>query len=97
MSPISQFYDRAFNLLESETIRKAMDITQEPPAIRERYGFGASPMSRGEVNGGGGEMGFARQMRGVIRCSLADWLKPASHLSTFMIVDSRGRTGMSAM
>jgi hypothetical protein len=41
-----------------------MDITQESPEVRERYGFGAAPISKGEVNGGGGELGFARQMRG---------------------------------
>jgi hypothetical protein len=63
-SPLAKFYDKAFQLLESEPIHRAMDITQEPSAIRERYGFGAAPVAKGEVNGGGGEMGFARQMRG---------------------------------
>lgn len=63
-SSISRYYDKAFHLLESEAIHRAMDISQEPAAVRERYGFGTAPASRGEVNGGGGEMGFAREMRG---------------------------------
>lgn len=64
VSPISKYYDKAFDLLQSDAIHKAMDITQESPEMRERYGFGADPVSKGEVNGGGGELGFARQMRG---------------------------------
>src|SRR5579863_8481764 len=30
-------YDKAFDLLASETVRRAMDIEQEPRALRERY------------------------------------------------------------
>jgi hypothetical protein len=59
-----RFHDRALQLIESESIRTAMDITREPDSVRQRYGFGAAPADKGEVNGGGGEMGFARQMRG---------------------------------
>ena len=61
---LSKYYDKAFHLLESEAIRKAMDISQEPLSVRERYGYGTAPVARGEVNGGGGEMGIAREMRG---------------------------------
>lgn len=61
---LGRYYDKAFHLLESEAIRNAMDISQEPVSVRERYGFGRAPAARGEVNGGGGEMGFAREMRG---------------------------------
>ncbi len=64
VKPLSSFHDRAYRLLASEAIRGALDITREPAPIRERYGFCADPTSKGEVNGGGGEMGFARQMRG---------------------------------
>jgi len=61
---ISQHHQQAINLIQSEVIRTALDITREPDAVRQRYGFGAAPAEKGEVNGGGGEMGFARQMRG---------------------------------
>ena len=58
------FFEKALRLLASESIRQALDITQEPTSVRERYGFGADGLAAGEVNGGGGEMGYARQMRG---------------------------------
>lgn len=61
---LSKYYDRAFHLLQSESIRNALDITQEPTSLRERYGYGAAPAGPGEVNGGGGELGFGREMRG---------------------------------
>ena len=59
-------YEKAYRLLDSETIRQAADITREPMALRERYGFGGQPLSVGEGGGGGNgaEMGFGRQMRG---------------------------------
>lgn len=57
-------YDRAYQLLDSEPIRRALDISKEPTSVRERYGFGSDPAAKGEVNGGGGEIGVARQMRG---------------------------------
>ncbi len=58
------YYDKALQLMQSEGLRKAMDVTLEPKAVRERYGFWEDPAAKGEVNGGGGEMGYARQMRG---------------------------------
>ncbi len=62
--PVSQFYDKAIRLLESESIRNAMDLSRELGSVRERYGFDTSPVLNGEVNGGGGEMAYAREMRG---------------------------------
>ncbi len=61
---LSRFYGKAFQLLESPALRKALDIGQESEATRERYGFYPAPAGSGEVNGGGGEMGVAREMRG---------------------------------
>jgi hypothetical protein len=58
--------DRAYRLLSSDAIRQAVDITREPQAVRDRYGFGTGPVAVGEGGGGGNgaEMGYARQMRG---------------------------------
>lgn len=61
---IADHHDRALDLIDSEKIRRALDISQEPDSVRERYGFGSPAADRGEVNGGGGEMGYAREMRG---------------------------------
>jgi hypothetical protein len=33
------FYDRAFRLLRSEAVRRALEIEQEPVSVRERYGL----------------------------------------------------------
>jgi hypothetical protein len=63
---LRRFYDKAFQLLDSDRIRRALDINQEDSRTRERYGFGPAPASVGEGGGGGNgaELGFARQMRG---------------------------------
>lgn len=61
---LSRFYGKAFQLLESPGLRQALDVQQEPQDLRERYGFYTAPSASGEVNGGGGEMGVAREMRG---------------------------------
>jgi hypothetical protein len=65
-SPLHRLYDRAFRLLDSEAIRRAVDLTREPAAMRERYGFGPAPAAVGEGGGGGNgaELGQGRQMRG---------------------------------
>ena len=63
-NPFSAFADRACGLLESKAIRDALDVSKEPASVREAYGFTSDPLPAGEVNGGGGEMGQARQMRG---------------------------------
>src|SRR5712691_739076 len=60
------FYDKAFSLLGSEALRRALDLSPESAATRERYGFFEAPVAVGEGGGGGSgaEMGFSRQMRG---------------------------------
>jgi hypothetical protein len=58
------FYNKAVQLLESKSLREALDINQESMKVRQRYGFGSEGLAAGEVNGGGGEMGYARAMRG---------------------------------
>lgn len=60
------FCDRAFQLLGSESLRAALDLSSESTQIRDRYGYGPDPVSVGEGGGGGNgaEMGFGRQMRG---------------------------------
>jgi Protein of unknown function (DUF1501) len=64
--PKRGLYEKAYRLLDSEVIGRALDITQEPTAVRERYGFGPAPVAVGEGGGGGNgaELGVARQMRG---------------------------------
>lgn len=60
------FCDKAFQLLGSECLRHALDLTRESQETRDRYGYGAEPVSVGEGGGGGNgsEMGYGRQMRG---------------------------------
>jgi hypothetical protein len=60
------FYDKAYQLLGSEAVRRALDLSREDPRTRERYGFGTAAVSVGEGSGGGNgaEMGNARHMRG---------------------------------
>ena len=58
--------ERAYGLLESEAIRKAVDVTREPPQVRDRYGYGPQPAAVGEGGGGGNgaELGIGLPMRG---------------------------------
>lgn len=58
--------DKAFQLLGSESFRKALDLSLESPQMRDRYGYDSAPVAVGSGGGGGNgaEMGFARQMRG---------------------------------
>jgi Protein of unknown function (DUF1501) len=58
--------ERAHRLLDSTSLRRALDVGREDPRLRDRYGFGPPPASVGSGGGGGNgaEMGFARQMRG---------------------------------
>lgn len=60
------FSDKAYQLLGSETLRRALDLSQESPQVRDRYGYDTSPSSVGEGGGGGNgaELGQGRQMRG---------------------------------
>src|SRR5262249_36859028 len=50
---LRRFYDRAYRLLGSEALRRALDLTREPAKVRERYGFGPAPVAVGEGGGGG--------------------------------------------
>ena len=61
---LSRFYGKAFQLLESRELRQALDVQQESAETRQRYGFYPAAAGSGEVNGGGGELGVAREMRG---------------------------------
>lgn len=55
-STMNKLYSKALKLLQSTEIRKALDITQETPKIRDRYGFGSESSN--------GDPGYGRQMRG---------------------------------
>ncbi len=59
-------YERAFSLLDSEPVRRALDLEREDPRLRLRYGYDAAPSASGEGGGGGNgaELGQGRQMRG---------------------------------
>jgi hypothetical protein len=58
---LTKYYDRALNLLDSDIIRRALDVSLEPEATRERYGiYSSSPPGSGT----GAANGFARHMRG---------------------------------
>lgn len=59
--PLQQFYDRALDLLRSDAIHKALDITQEDQVTRERYGL-RSDSGQGGTNGA--QHGFGRNLRG---------------------------------
>jgi Protein of unknown function (DUF1501) len=56
-----RFYDKAYQLLDSESLRRAIDLSQESPATRARYGFCSTLPSVPVV---GAQNGFAREMRG---------------------------------
>jgi len=55
------FAERAYKLLESEAIRRALDLSQESERTRERYGY--YPATRA-YQGGGGGLGHGREIRG---------------------------------
>ena len=59
-------YEKAYRLLESEAVHRALDLTQEPASVRDRYGYDLPPVAVGAGGGGGNgaEMGYAKQMRG---------------------------------
>jgi hypothetical protein len=63
---LREFYEKAYRLLDSESIARALAIEDEPAAVRERYGFGREAVAVGEGGGGGNgaEMGYSRHMRG---------------------------------
>jgi hypothetical protein len=56
-------YDKAYRLMESDDLRNAIDLSQEPPAVRDSYGLGPND-DRVAGPTGGAEHGYARNMRG---------------------------------
>jgi len=60
-SQLRRFYSRAYELLESTALRRALDLTQESTTTRERYGYYAATRA---YEGGGGGLGFGREIRG---------------------------------
>ena len=64
--PLRDQQERAYRLLDSDAVRRALEIEREPPAVRDRYGFGSGAVAVGEGGGGGNgaELGYARHMRG---------------------------------
>jgi len=58
IDPRGQLYQKAYQLLESDAIRQALDITREPTRVRERYGFGP------EASGSAAASAYGRHMRG---------------------------------
>lgn len=58
---LRRFANRAYQLLESEAIRRALDLSQESERTRERYGYFDTTRA---YQGGGGGLGHGRQIRG---------------------------------
>ena len=58
---LQQYYEKAMELLGSDTIRRALDLSHESAATRERYGVYAT-VAQGPGNGA--EKGHGRHMRG---------------------------------
>jgi hypothetical protein len=57
------FTERAYRLLESPTLARALDLSTESPRTRERYGFYSTDRAYQGGNGGGG-LGMGRTIRG---------------------------------
>jgi hypothetical protein len=64
--PLRAFYQKAFDLLGSEAVRRALDVEQEPLKVRERYGRGAVGLRflDGPTGANGAEHGIGRNLRG---------------------------------
>ena len=59
------FCDRAYRLLSSPDLPQALDLTQEPTSVRERYGlYPSGNYIDNHTTPGGPQDGFARNMRG---------------------------------
>lgn len=61
-----RYCEKAFNILASDALRNALDVSRENAGTRERYGFWPAPATMGEGGGGGNgaELATAREMRG---------------------------------
>lgn len=58
----STFYDKAYSLLGSETLRRALDLSAETQATRDRYGYKPAEAVNGDTSQSA--MAEARPMRG---------------------------------
>lgn len=58
---LRRFYDRAYQLLGSAAIRRALDLSQESDRTRERYGYYTTAKA---YSGGGAGLGYGREIRG---------------------------------
>lgn len=56
------FYEKAFSLLGSESLRRALDLSAESPTTRERYGLGSNEIVNGDTSQSAAA--FGRVMRG---------------------------------
>jgi len=59
---LNRFYDKAYHLLESTALKRALDLNEETPATRDRYGGVEGPLPPGRTVGA--QFGYARAMRG---------------------------------
>jgi hypothetical protein len=59
---ISEHFAKAFRLLASPEIGRALDLSREDPRLRERYGAPSGSWAPGPTNGA--EHGYGRNMRG---------------------------------
>ena len=61
------YYERAFDLLGSDTVRDALDVQKEPAATRERYGYGPAgqPYDDDSKSMANVETAIGRNMRGL--------------------------------
>src|SRR5207247_1075710 len=58
---LEKYYDKAYQLLGSDQLRRALDLSEETTATRERYGVYPAA-AQGPNNGA--DKGYARHMRG---------------------------------
>jgi len=58
---MDQYYNKAYQLIGSEQVRKALDLNEESTAVRERYGVYPTATPGGV---GGADQGYGRHMRG---------------------------------
>src|SRR5262249_27481282 len=58
---LESLYARAYDLLRSEAVRQALDVEQEDPRVRARYGLYAE-YEPGPTNGA--QYGYGRNLRG---------------------------------
>lgn len=59
---VDQNYEKAYRLLASDAIRRALDVSREDPRLLDRYGSVDGPWAPGSTPVA--ESGFARNMRG---------------------------------